>query len=132
MCVYMYQHLTSQTFVRLANETTYLTGSDGQKISLKMLRCKARALPASYSYVPSQSFSTMIIILPRRGKLPLLFLIHVPCCVNCALTIMVPSKVRPHCEAVVLTERVKVCYSSMSLELTQKQSIQTHEKHASA
>ena len=43
------QHLTSPMFVRLTNDTTYLTGNEGQKIcALKMLRCKARAVPALY------------------------------------------------------------------------------------
>ena len=44
-------HLTSPMFVGLTNDTTYLTANEGQivlRFSLKMLRCKARALPLLY------------------------------------------------------------------------------------
>ena len=47
------QHLTSRTFVCLAIGTTYSTGSEGLNFvwfSLKMLRCRARALPSLYGY----------------------------------------------------------------------------------
>ena len=45
-------HLTSRTFVRIAISTTYSTGSEGQNFvgfSLKMLRCRARALTAIFT-----------------------------------------------------------------------------------
>ena len=44
-------NLTCRMFVRLTNDTTYLTGNEGQKFeqfSLKMLHCKVRALPPLY------------------------------------------------------------------------------------
>ena len=46
VCLSVTQHLTSPMFVRLTNDTTYLTGNEGQifvRFSLKMLRCKAMA-----------------------------------------------------------------------------------------
>ena len=49
VCLSVTQHLTSPVFFRLTNDTTYLTGNEGRKFvrfSLKILRCKARALPA--------------------------------------------------------------------------------------
>ena len=51
VCVCVTLHPTSPMFFRLTNDTTYLTGNEGQNFewfSLKMLRCKARALPALY------------------------------------------------------------------------------------
>ena len=42
------QHLASRMFIRPTNDTTYLTGNEGQifvGFSLKMLRCRVRALP---------------------------------------------------------------------------------------
>ena len=52
VCVSVTQHLTSPMFVRLTNDTTYLTPNDGQnfvRFSLKMLRCKARARKSQYA-----------------------------------------------------------------------------------
>ena len=51
VCVSVTLHLTFRMFVRLTNDMTYSTGNEGQNFvgfSLKMLRCKARALPALY------------------------------------------------------------------------------------
>ena len=51
VCLSVTLNLTSRVFVRLTKDTTYLTGNEGQKIvrfSLKLLRCKARALPPLY------------------------------------------------------------------------------------
>ena len=48
VCLSVTQHLTSRTFIRPTNDMTCLTGDEGQNLvgfSLKMLRCKVRAVP---------------------------------------------------------------------------------------
>ena len=46
-------------FFRLTNDTTYLTGNEGQKFEqfyLKMLRCQDRVLPTFAANVQSANF----------------------------------------------------------------------------
>ena len=53
ICLLLLLQLASRTFIHPSNDTTYLAGHvDGQvcTISLKILRCIARALPSLYSY----------------------------------------------------------------------------------
>ena len=53
VCVSVTQHLTSRTFACLTISTTYSTGCEVRNFvwfSLKMLRCRARALPSLYGY----------------------------------------------------------------------------------
>ena len=51
VCVSVKRHLTSGASVRPEIDIAYSAGNEGQKFvgfSLKMLRCKARAVPALY------------------------------------------------------------------------------------
>ena len=64
-------HLTSPMFVRLTNDTTYLTANDGQnfvRFSLKMLRCKARARKSQYANTQRLTMvrSIRVLCVPRR------------------------------------------------------------------
>ena len=51
VCLSVKSHLTYGASVRPENAVTYSAGNEGQKFvgfSLKMLRCKARTVPALY------------------------------------------------------------------------------------
>ena len=48
VCLSVTLYLTPRMSVRLTNDTTYLTGNEGQNDSLKTLRCEVRVLPPLY------------------------------------------------------------------------------------
>ena len=54
VCVSVTQHLTSRIFIRATNDTTYLTGNEGQKICVvfsENVRCKVMTTFAYFGRV---------------------------------------------------------------------------------